>query len=116
MKFNKHQQLIIKKNCSVRVEEAMLEANQEKKPEAVKITTAEIREYIENMITEAFKNGKTEIIIKASDIHNAMGLKSRYPMVCNAMRQCMKEDDYVVFAPESGYSSALEIAYLRRKN
>ena len=35
-------------------------------------------------------------------------------MVCNAMRQCMKEDDCVVFAPESGYSSTLEISYINK--
>ena len=29
------------------------------------------------------------------------------------MRQCMKENDMVVFEPESGFSSTLEIKYLR---
>lgn len=92
----------------------MLTKEQDSKPEVVKITTSEIKKYIENMIVDAFASGKSEVTIKALDIHNAMGLKSRYPMVCNAMRQCMKDKDVVVFETESGYSSTLEIKYIQQ--
>ena len=91
----------------------ILSANQNSKPEVPKVTTPEIKAFVENRIKEAFENGEKEITIKAIDIHKAMGLKSRYPMVCNAMRQCMKDGDVVVFEPESGYSSTLEIKYFK---
>lgn len=91
----------------------ILSANQNSKPDVPKVTTPEIKVFIEKRIEDAFANGENEITIKAIDIHKAMGLKSRYPMVCNAMRQCMKENDMVVFEPESGFSSTLEIKYLR---
>ena len=91
----------------------ILSTNQNNKPDVPKVTTPEIKAFIENRIGEAFANGENEITIKAIDIHKAMGLKSRYPMVCNAMRQCMKDGDVVVFEPESGYSSTLEIRYFR---
>ena len=91
----------------------ILSANQNSKPDVPKVTTPEIKVFIEKRIEDAFANGENEITIKAIDIHKAMELKSRYPMVCNAMRQCMKENDMVVFEPESGFSSTLEIKYLR---
>lgn len=40
---------------------------------------------------------------------------SRYPMVCNAMRQCMKDGDQVIYETQSGYSSTLEIRYFCMK-
>lgn len=91
----------------------ILSANQKCEPDTPKVTTPEIKEFIEKRIDEAFANGEKEITIKAIDIHKAMGLKSRYPMVCNAMRQCMKENDVVVFEPQCGYSSTLEIKYYK---
>lgn len=91
----------------------ILSANQNSKPDAPKVTTPEIKAFIEKRIEDAFAAGETEITIKAIDIHKAMGLKSRYPMVCNAMRQCMKDGDVIVFEPESGYSSTLEIKYYK---
>lgn len=91
----------------------ILSANQNSKPDVPKVTTPEIKAFIESRILEAFTNGKKEITIKAIDIHKAMGLKNRYPISCNVIRQCMKENDVVVFEPESGYSSTLEIKYLR---
>lgn len=91
----------------------ILSANQNK-PDAPKVTTPEIKAFIEKRIEDAFVAGENEIIIKAIDIHKAMGLKSRYPMVCNAMRQCMQDGDIVVFEPESGYSSTLEVRYCKK--
>lgn len=78
---------------------------------AQKVTTAEIRGYIEQMKRTAAEAGEESVTIRAYDVHKAMGLKSRFPMVCNAMRQCMTEDDKVTHDTPSGYSSTLEIKY-----
>jgi len=76
-----------------------------------KITTSDIRSYIGNRIAEAGDTGNEWLTLKANDIHRELKLKSRFPMVCNAMRQCMKPGDEILFEPASGYSSALEIRY-----
>ena len=77
-----------------------------------KVTTTEIRNYIEKLKTNATIEGKATLIIRANEIHKGMNLKSRYPMVCNAMRQCMREGDKVLHETASGYSSSLEIEYI----
>jgi uncharacterized protein YehS (DUF1456 family) len=102
------------------LEEQVAELKSEQKKEAEKemnkVSTADIRMFIDGLINEAENRGEDSITIKALDIHNAMGLTSRYPMVCNAMRQCMKDGDQVIFETQSGYSSTLEIMYLCKKN
>lgn len=98
------------------LEEQVAELKNEQKKEAeketIKVTTADIRQFIDGRINEAAKNGEDSITLKALDIHKAMNLTSRYPMVCNAMRQCMKDEDQVIFETQSGYSSTLEIKYM----
>ena len=81
---------------------------EKEKPQA---TTGEIRNYILDKIAAAGNAGEESITIRASDIHRELKLKSRFPMVCNAMRQCMKANDEVLFETPSGYSSSLEIKY-----
>lgn len=76
-----------------------------------KTTTGDIRNYILDKIADAKNSGKECIIFRANDIHRELKLKSRFPMVCNAMRQCMKERDEILFETSSGYSSSLEIKY-----
>lgn len=76
-----------------------------------KITTADIRDYIKGLIRSAADEGKASITLTALEIHNGMELSKRYPMVCNAMRQCMSGADRVVHETASGYSSTLEITY-----
>lgn len=76
-----------------------------------RVTTAIIRDHIEQMKQNAAQAGEGSLTIRASDIHKAMQLKSRFPMVCNAMRQCMSDYDEVVHDTPSGYSSTLEITY-----
>ena len=76
-----------------------------------KMTTEAIRFYINQLIENARSNGESSITIVARNVHNDLKLKKRYPMVCNAMRQCMKQGDVVVYSPQSGYSSTLEIKY-----
>ena len=102
------------------LEEQVAELKSEQKKETekdiIKISTADIRQFIDGMINEAATNGQDSIILKALDIHNAMNLTSRYPMVCNAMRQCMKDGDQVIFETQSGYSSTLKIKYMCKAN
>ena len=88
-----------------------LEVQSEKKEKVEKIRMQAIRFYIENLKMKAAKQGESCLILKASDIHRDMKLKSRFPMVCNAMRQCMGPQDKIIHAPPSGYSSTLEISY-----
>lgn len=87
------------------------EAEKTDKADEAKASTADIRDYIEAQKRAARQSGKASLTLRASEIHNAMGLNKRYPMVCNAMRQCMGEGDAVVHETPSGYSSTLEISY-----
>ncbi len=80
--------------------------------EIVKVKTKDIREYIEAQKAEAKNNGEESIILRASDLHRINRLKNAMPMVCNAMRQCMGENDIVLHETPSGYSSSLEIKYV----
>lgn len=89
----------------------LLSSNLENRQEEKSITTDEIRDYIENLKKETKDNGKTSIVLIARDIHRELNLKSRFPMVCNAMRQCMRENDVIIFQPPKGNSSTLEIEY-----
>ena len=76
-----------------------------------KTTTGDIRNYIFDKISAAAMSGEESITVRASEIHRELKLESRFPMVCNAMRQCMKENDEVLYETASGYSSSLEIRY-----
>jgi 5-methylcytosine-specific restriction protein B len=51
------------------------------------MTTAnEIREYVKKyFIIPARRRGERSITFKASDIHKAMGLEQRYPLVCSSI-------------------------------
>lgn len=76
-----------------------------------KCSTDDIKKYIKQQICAAREQNCKSITLRASDIHRNMKLKSRFPMVCNAMRQCMKAGDIVLHETPSGYSSSLEILY-----
>lgn len=73
--------------------------------------TAEIKQYILELKERAARNGLPQIILKANDIHKALGLRSRMPAVCNAMKQCMNPGDIVVHETASGFSSTYEVQY-----
>ena len=73
--------------------------------------TAEIRKYIMDKKRRAAEEGLSHIVLKANDIHKAMGLKSRMPAVCSAMKQCMDPGDIVLHETASGFSSTYEIQY-----
>lgn len=79
--------------------------------EVVKLKTQDIRDYIEELKSNAKKEGENILILKAGNIHREKHLKCAMPMVCNAMRQCMQEEDKVLHETPSGYSSTLEIQY-----
>ena len=80
--------------------------------DVVKVTTKDIRDYIELQKEDAKNKGEEFLILRASDIHRMNHLKNAMPMVCNAMKQCMSENDIVLHTTPSGYSSSLEIKYM----
>lgn len=73
--------------------------------------TGMIREYIENQKIEAAENGATELVLVCNDIQKQFGVVNRAPSICKAMYDCMKQNDQVLFAPEKGMSTKLEIKY-----
>lgn len=77
----------------------------------VKVKTKDIRDYIEAQKAEAKNRGEEYIVLRASDLHRINRLRNGMPIVCNAMRQCMRENDEVLHQTPSGYSSSLEIKY-----
>ena len=79
--------------------------------DVVKVKTKDIRDYIEGQKIEAKNRGEEFIVLRASDLHRINRLRNGMPMVCNAMRQCMGENDEVLHQTPSGYSSSLEIKY-----
>lgn len=77
----------------------------------VKVKTKDIRDYIEVQKVEARNRGEDFIVLRASDLHRINRLRNGMPIVCNAMRQCMRENDEILHQTPSGYSSSLEIKY-----
>lgn len=75
------------------------------------VTTRDICEYIQKRKSMAKAEGKEKLVLISREIHKDLQLQSRFPMVCNAMRQCMKADDIILFQPPKGNSSTLEIEY-----
>ena len=89
----------------------LMENNQEKSSPINKISTGDIRNFINECKMVAKDNGDNTIVLVAGDIHRELKLKSAMPMVCNAMRQCMTAEDVVLYETASGYSSTLKIEY-----
>ena len=91
----------------------VLIAQQDSKKEKAgeKVTTEDIRQYIKQLKIDSKAAGKEILILTARDVHRKLNLKSRFPMVCNAMRDCMNDDDIILFQPPKGNSSTLEIEY-----
>ena len=87
-------------------------AGRERASEQPKITTTGIKLYIAELKRRARERGETSLTLCANDIHKSLKLRSRMPMVCNAMRQSMSPGDRVVKTTASGYSSTLEIEYM----
>ena len=94
-----------------RLEEAENLASKPEQENKAKTNMEDIRDYISTLKEQARSKGETFVILTARDIHGALKLNSRYPMVCNAMNQMKKTNDEVLFSPPSGYSSTLTIKY-----
>ena len=107
-----YEKIIIELLSRIQVlEEKVAILSESKENSGETITTDSIREYINELKTSAKLAGKDTLVLIARDIHRQLGLKSRFPMVCNAMRQCMRETDIILFQPPKGNSSTLEIEY-----
>ena len=86
-------------------------SSENKNEKKASLTTNDICKYIKELKSKAKAEGKTDIVLISRNIHRQLNLKSRFPMVCNAMRQCMEENDVILFQPPKGNSSTLEIKY-----
>ena len=100
--------LIRVKNLEEQVAELSsgLDDNKAKQP-----GTRQIKNYILSLKKNAVLNGEQFLILKANDVHKALGLKSRMPAVCNAMKQSMENGDEVLYETASGFSSTYTIKY-----
>lgn len=94
-----------------KLEEQVMALSEEKTKKAKKIGTVEIKAYIMSLKETAFDNGEEFVVLKANDIHKNLGLQSRMPAVCTAMRQCMNPTDIVLHETPSGFSSTFEVKY-----
>ena len=96
------------------LEEQVQKLSETKQENEQKITTADIRQYILDLQSEARDSGEQSLELVANDIHKALKLKSRMKMVCNAMRQVMQTEDVILHQTPSGDSSTLKIKYFLR--
>lgn len=106
-----YEKIIIELLGRIQVLEEKVDLLMQKKERKENMTTSDICNYIKDIKAIAKKDGKKSIILISRDIHKELNLKSRFPMVCNAMRQCMGENDTILFQPPKGNSSTLEIEY-----
>ena len=89
----------------------LMEKEQKSNTYSNKVSTGNIRAYIEERKTSAKSQNECVLVLVAGDVHKKLQLKSAMPMVCNAMRQCMGDEDKVLYETASGYSSTLKIEY-----
>lgn len=90
----------------------LMEQNENKKGEKEgKMSTDEIRAYIDQLKFNARSNGKKTLVLKSGDIHKDLNLKSAMPQVCNAMYDRMETGDNVLHTTPSGFSSTITIEY-----
>ena len=73
-------------------------------------------QYISGKIADATANGVRSVTIVSGDIHKELGLVSRMPTVCGAMRKLMKDGDVVHYSPPSGNGSRLKVEYFLHTN
>lgn len=73
--------------------------------------TSDIVDHLMKKMQSAKAAGSVSIRIKSGDIHMELGLASRMPMVCQAMRKLMGADDIIHYQPPKGNGSTLEIEY-----
>ena len=73
--------------------------------------TIDIINYLMEKMKKAKESGVDYIKIKSGIIHKELGLVSRMPMVCGAMRKLMKPNDIIHYQPPKGNGATLEIEY-----
>ena len=73
--------------------------------------TSNVAEYLMEKIKKAKETGENSIKIKSGTIHKELGLVSRMPTVCGAMRKLMKPNDVIHYQPPKGNGATLEIEY-----
>ena len=93
------------------LEEQVKKLTENKQENEMKVTTADIKKYITGLKQEALRNGADSIEIVSNDVHKALKLTNRMPLVCNAMRQVMTDNDVIAHQTPSGNSSTLKIKY-----
>ncbi len=106
-----YEKVILELLCRIQILEEKVDALTTKGKEKSAVTTNDICKYIKELKMLAKNDGKSSIVLISREIHKQLSLKSRFPMVCNAMRQCMEENDIILFQPPKGNSSTLEIEY-----
>lgn len=99
-----------------------IEKTSEKKPKVVdcstdykKTSTNQIRNYIDEKLKRALKDGEEYLDVISGDIHRDMNLKNYMPSVCGAMYQLKSEMDEVLSTTPSGKSSTIKIRYYLKK-
>lgn len=75
------------------------------------ISVQRVYEYIDGLKKCAAEKGNDNIVLRSGDIHKDLGLTSRMPTVCAAMRKAMKDGDMIIHQTPSGNSSMLLIQY-----
>ena len=108
-----YEKIILELLSRIQILEGKVEELSEKNntAEKVSVTTNDICNYISKLKICAKSEGRNKIVLVSRDIHKQLDLKNKYPMVCNAMRRCMNENDFIIFQPPKGNSSTLKIEY-----
>jgi hypothetical protein len=75
------------------------------------IGTNAVVNYLMEKMNAAKSTGCVSITIKSGDIHKDLGLVSRMPVVCQAMRKLMKSSDIIHYQPPKGNGATLEVEY-----
>jgi hypothetical protein len=81
------------------------------------MTSDEIRKYArEKYVEPAIAKGEREVRVRAGDVHKAMALKNRVPVVCQALESklFLKENNLVLESkegPPSGLSTSVVFTY-----
>jgi hypothetical protein len=81
------------------------------------MTSDEIRKYAREMYVEpAMAKGQREVRVRAGDVHKALAMKNRVPIVCQALesKRFLKENNLVLESkegPPSGLSTSVIFTY-----
>lgn len=97
------------KNLEERVD--ILEMRRSKIEEKCGNLTGKVREYINKIKNDARACGEKELILICNDVQKVFKITNRARSVCEAMYDCMSDNDEVLFAPPSKYSTTVKIKY-----